>query len=172
MLFSETVFDYTPVKQCFLRTGLSQCVLLVIENQPNSLIFMIFLPQIFPQQLELCQRLYKLHFQLLLLFQSYCKLIGQVHEVSSMPEVCNKLKSLTVKKTLYFHVLISFYGLTPKITSFHPEYKFADKILQYSSICIKIQSRDCISCNCTFRDCDLLYIQSSKVILVNGNKLV
>uniref|UniRef100_A0A8B9VE70 FRY microtubule binding protein n=1 Tax=Anas zonorhyncha TaxID=75864 RepID=A0A8B9VE70_9AVES len=38
-------------------------------------------------QLELCQRLYKLHFQLLLLFQSYCKLIGQVHEVSSMPEV-------------------------------------------------------------------------------------
>uniref|UniRef100_A0A8C3XE31 FRY microtubule binding protein n=1 Tax=Cyanoderma ruficeps TaxID=181631 RepID=A0A8C3XE31_9PASS len=35
-------------------------------------------------QLELCQRLYKLHFQLLLLFQSYCKLIGQVHEVSSM----------------------------------------------------------------------------------------
>uniref|UniRef100_A0A673BAW5 Furry homolog b (Drosophila) n=1 Tax=Sphaeramia orbicularis TaxID=375764 RepID=A0A673BAW5_9TELE len=30
-------------------------------------------------QLELCQRLYKLHFQLLLLFQSYCTLIGQVH---------------------------------------------------------------------------------------------
>uniref|UniRef100_A0A8B9G7Y4 FRY microtubule binding protein n=2 Tax=Amazona TaxID=12929 RepID=A0A8B9G7Y4_9PSIT len=67
------------------------------------------------KQLELCQRLYKLHFQLLLLFQSYCKLIGQVHEVSSMPEVCNKLKSLT--------------------------------------------SRDCISCNRTFRDCDLLSIQ-------------
>ena len=40
-----------------------------------------------PQQLELCQRLYKLHFQLLLLFQSYCKLIGQVHAVSSVPEV-------------------------------------------------------------------------------------
>uniref|UniRef100_A0A672UQR0 FRY microtubule binding protein n=1 Tax=Strigops habroptila TaxID=2489341 RepID=A0A672UQR0_STRHB len=57
-------------------------------------------------QLELCQRLYKLHFQLLLLFQSYCKLIGQVHEVSSMPEVRNKLKSLTVKIPLYFHVLI------------------------------------------------------------------
>uniref|UniRef100_A0AAZ3PWP9 Furry homolog b (Drosophila) n=1 Tax=Oncorhynchus tshawytscha TaxID=74940 RepID=A0AAZ3PWP9_ONCTS len=33
-------------------------------------------------QLELCQRLYKLHFQLLLLFQSYCKLIGQVHAVN------------------------------------------------------------------------------------------
>uniref|UniRef100_A0A4W4HA29 Furry homolog a (Drosophila) n=1 Tax=Electrophorus electricus TaxID=8005 RepID=A0A4W4HA29_ELEEL len=40
------------------------------------------------KQLELCQRLYKLHFQLLLLFQSYCKLIGLVHAVSSVPEVC------------------------------------------------------------------------------------
>uniref|UniRef100_A0A8C2ZLT4 FRY microtubule binding protein n=1 Tax=Cyclopterus lumpus TaxID=8103 RepID=A0A8C2ZLT4_CYCLU len=39
------------------------------------------------QQLELCQRLYKLHFQLLLLFQSYCKLIEQVHAISSIPEV-------------------------------------------------------------------------------------
>uniref|UniRef100_A0A8C9W3I8 FRY microtubule binding protein n=1 Tax=Scleropages formosus TaxID=113540 RepID=A0A8C9W3I8_SCLFO len=38
-------------------------------------------------QLELCQRLYKLHFQLLLLFQSYCKLIGQVHAISTVPEV-------------------------------------------------------------------------------------
>lgn len=40
-----------------------------------------------PQQLELCQRLYKLHFQLLLLFQCYCKLIGKVSTISSVPEV-------------------------------------------------------------------------------------
>ncbi|CAN9511620.1 unnamed protein product [Ophioblennius macclurei] len=39
--------------------------------------------------LELCQRLYKLHFQLLLLFQSYCKLIDQVHAVSAVPELTN-----------------------------------------------------------------------------------
>uniref|UniRef100_A0A4W5KLZ2 Protein furry C-terminal domain-containing protein n=1 Tax=Hucho hucho TaxID=62062 RepID=A0A4W5KLZ2_9TELE len=39
------------------------------------------------EQLELCQRLYKLHFQLLLLFQSYYKLIGQVHAISTVPEV-------------------------------------------------------------------------------------
>ncbi|KAJ1077222.1 hypothetical protein K5549_005392 [Capra hircus] len=54
-------------------------------------------------QLELCQRLYKLHFQLLLLFQSYCKLIGQVHEVSSMPEgwsVSSCLSSICVKTVL------------------------------------------------------------------------
>ncbi|XP_018100157.1 FRY microtubule binding protein L homeolog isoform X3 [Xenopus laevis] len=53
------------------------------------------------KQLELCQRLYKLHFQLLLLFQSYCKLIGQVHEVSSMPELLNMSKELNeLKKNL------------------------------------------------------------------------
>ncbi|XP_017271796.1 protein furry homolog isoform X4 [Kryptolebias marmoratus] len=40
-------------------------------------------------QLELCQRLYKLHFQLLLLFQSYCKLIEQVHAITSFPELTN-----------------------------------------------------------------------------------
>uniref|UniRef100_A0A7M4EYN2 FRY microtubule binding protein n=1 Tax=Crocodylus porosus TaxID=8502 RepID=A0A7M4EYN2_CROPO len=54
-----------------------------------------------PNQLELCQRLYKLHFQLLLLFQSYCKLIGQVHEVSSMPELLNMSRELSeLKKNL------------------------------------------------------------------------
>uniref|UniRef100_A0AAA9RZK3 FRY microtubule binding protein n=1 Tax=Bos taurus TaxID=9913 RepID=A0AAA9RZK3_BOVIN len=53
------------------------------------------------KQLELCQRLYKLHFQLLLLFQSYCKLIGQVHEVSSTPELLNMSRELSdLKKNL------------------------------------------------------------------------
>uniref|UniRef100_A0A8C1WYC8 Furry homolog a (Drosophila) n=1 Tax=Cyprinus carpio TaxID=7962 RepID=A0A8C1WYC8_CYPCA len=46
-------------------------------------------------QLELCQRLYKLHFQLLLLFQSYCKLIGQVHAINSVPELQNMSRELS-----------------------------------------------------------------------------
>ncbi|XP_058655454.1 protein furry homolog isoform X2 [Onychostoma macrolepis] len=46
-------------------------------------------------QLELCQRLYKLHFQLLLLFQSYCKLIGQVHAIQSVPELQNMSRELS-----------------------------------------------------------------------------
>uniref|UniRef100_A0A8C7D7P1 FRY microtubule binding protein n=1 Tax=Oncorhynchus kisutch TaxID=8019 RepID=A0A8C7D7P1_ONCKI len=50
------------------------------------------------KQLELCQRLYKLHFQLLLLFQSYCKLIGQVHFISSVPELMNMSKELNELK--------------------------------------------------------------------------
>uniref|UniRef100_A0A671YBB6 FRY microtubule binding protein n=1 Tax=Sparus aurata TaxID=8175 RepID=A0A671YBB6_SPAAU len=51
------------------------------------------------KQLELCQRLYKLHFQLLLLFQSYCTLIGQVHAISSVPELLNMSRELTDLRT-------------------------------------------------------------------------
>uniref|UniRef100_A0A7N6ACI3 Furry homolog a (Drosophila) n=1 Tax=Anabas testudineus TaxID=64144 RepID=A0A7N6ACI3_ANATE len=50
-------------------------------------------------QLELCQRLYKLHFQLLLLFQSYCKLIEQVHAISSVPELTNMSRELNELKS-------------------------------------------------------------------------
>uniref|UniRef100_A0A8B9TCG2 FRY like transcription coactivator n=1 Tax=Anas platyrhynchos TaxID=8839 RepID=A0A8B9TCG2_ANAPL len=39
------------------------------------------------EQLELCRRLYKLHFQLLLLFQAYCKLISQVNTIKKEAEV-------------------------------------------------------------------------------------
>ncbi|XP_072557532.1 protein furry homolog isoform X2 [Paramormyrops kingsleyae] len=51
------------------------------------------------KQLELCQRLYKLHFQLLLLFQSYCKLIGQVYAISSVPELLNMSQELSDLKS-------------------------------------------------------------------------
>ncbi|XP_032401098.1 protein furry homolog isoform X4 [Xiphophorus hellerii] len=50
-------------------------------------------------QLELCQRLYKLHFQLLLLFQSYCKLIEQVHAISSIPQLTNMSRELNELKS-------------------------------------------------------------------------
>uniref|UniRef100_A0A8D3BRH4 FRY microtubule binding protein n=1 Tax=Scophthalmus maximus TaxID=52904 RepID=A0A8D3BRH4_SCOMX len=72
-------------------------------------------------QLELCQRLYKLHFQLLLLFQSYCSLIGQVHAISSVPEVSHKsYNTLSHVRTphpffsnfmLIHHILHSFFNL-------------------------------------------------------------
>uniref|UniRef100_A0A4W6ED00 Furry homolog, like n=1 Tax=Lates calcarifer TaxID=8187 RepID=A0A4W6ED00_LATCA len=38
-------------------------------------------------ELELCRRLYKLHFQLLLLFQAYCKLISRVDTIKREAEV-------------------------------------------------------------------------------------
>ncbi|XP_077790489.1 protein furry homolog-like isoform X10 [Podarcis muralis] len=46
------------------------------------------------QELELCRRLYKLHFQLLLLFQAYCKLISQVDVVKKEAEVINMSEEL------------------------------------------------------------------------------
>ncbi|XP_038150293.1 protein furry homolog isoform X4 [Cyprinodon tularosa] len=50
------------------------------------------------KQLELCQRLYKLHFQLLLLFQSYCKLIDQIHAINSVPELTSMSRELNELK--------------------------------------------------------------------------
>ncbi|XP_041444759.1 protein furry homolog-like isoform X7 [Xenopus laevis] len=46
-------------------------------------------------ELELCRRLYKLHFQLLLLFQSYCKLINQVDSIKKEDEVINMSEELS-----------------------------------------------------------------------------
>ncbi|XP_062837679.1 protein furry homolog-like isoform X6 [Anolis carolinensis] len=46
------------------------------------------------QELELCRRLYKLHFQLLLLFQAYCKLISQVDVIKKEAEVINMSEEL------------------------------------------------------------------------------
>nr|XP_033801710.1 protein furry homolog-like isoform X6 [Geotrypetes seraphini] len=46
------------------------------------------------QELELCRRLYKLHFQLLLLFQAYCKLISQVDTIKKEAEVINMSEEL------------------------------------------------------------------------------
>ncbi|KAM9456433.1 protein furry homolog isoform 6-T6 [Clarias gariepinus] len=46
------------------------------------------------KQMELCQRMYKLHFQLLLLFQCYCKLISKVSAISAVPELLNMSREL------------------------------------------------------------------------------
>ncbi|KFW07295.1 Protein furry homolog-like, partial [Fulmarus glacialis] len=48
------------------------------------------------QELELCRRLYKLHFQLLLLFQAYCKLINQVKTIKKEAEVINMSEELAL----------------------------------------------------------------------------
>uniref|UniRef100_A0A672VBU0 FRY like transcription coactivator n=1 Tax=Strigops habroptila TaxID=2489341 RepID=A0A672VBU0_STRHB len=48
------------------------------------------------KELELCRRLYKLHFQLLLLFQAYCKLISQVKTIKKEAEVINMSDELAL----------------------------------------------------------------------------
>ncbi|XP_061593947.1 protein furry homolog-like isoform X4 [Cololabis saira] len=47
-------------------------------------------------ELELCRRLYKLHFQLLLLFQAYCKLISRVDTIKREAEVTNMSEELGI----------------------------------------------------------------------------
>uniref|UniRef100_A0A7N6FI69 Furry homolog, like n=1 Tax=Anabas testudineus TaxID=64144 RepID=A0A7N6FI69_ANATE len=53
-------------------------------------------PNTHAQELELCRRLYKLHFQLLLLFQAYCKLISKVDTMKREAEVTNMSEELTI----------------------------------------------------------------------------
>ncbi|XP_053470600.1 protein furry homolog-like isoform X1 [Ictalurus furcatus] len=48
------------------------------------------------QELELCRRLYKLHFQLLLLFQAYCKLVSRVETIKREAEVTNMSEELAI----------------------------------------------------------------------------
>ncbi|TSN30211.1 Protein furry homolog-like [Bagarius yarrelli] len=48
------------------------------------------------QELELCRRLYKLHFQLLLLFQAYCKLVNRVEAIKREAEVTNMSEELAI----------------------------------------------------------------------------
>ncbi|KAI1888721.1 hypothetical protein AGOR_G00171650 [Albula goreensis] len=53
-------------------------------------------PNTHAQELELCRRLYKLHFQLLLLFQAYCKLISKVDSIKREAEVINMSEELSL----------------------------------------------------------------------------
>ncbi|RLW08442.1 hypothetical protein DV515_00003164 [Chloebia gouldiae] len=88
------------------------------------------------KQLELCQRLYKLHFQLLLLFQSYCKLIGQVHEVSSMPELLNMSRELSeLKKNL--KDATAAIAAEPLTTESEPTFNSTEAAIQSMLECLK-----------------------------------
>lgn len=91
------------------------------------------------KQLELCQRLYKLHFQLLLLFQSYCKLIGQVHEVSSMPELLNMSRELNeLKKNLKEASLyIAAESLNVDAAAYEPTFSSTEFAIQSMLECLK-----------------------------------
>uniref|UniRef100_A0A8C1XEW7 Furry homolog a (Drosophila) n=1 Tax=Cyprinus carpio TaxID=7962 RepID=A0A8C1XEW7_CYPCA len=80
------------VRSSQMLTSCSECPTLFIDADTVSFlrfkkllneIVVLILFMFCLQQLELCQKLYKLHFQLLLLFQSYCKLIGQVQAINS-----------------------------------------------------------------------------------------
>ncbi|XP_053364005.1 protein furry homolog isoform X3 [Clarias gariepinus] len=85
------------------------------------------------KQLELCQRLYKLHFQLLLLFQSYCKLIGEVYTISSVPELVNMSNELNDLKNKLRTAAASITGeqaALDTITSTDPSFSSSEVAVQ------------------------------------------
>ncbi|XP_027533583.1 protein furry homolog isoform X7 [Neopelma chrysocephalum] len=105
-------------------------------------------------QLELCQRLYKLHFQLLLLFQSYCKLIGQVHEVSSMPELLNMSRELSeLKKNL--KDAAAAIAAEPLTTESEPSFNSTEAAIQSMLECLK--NNELVKAIRQIRECRILW---------------
>uniref|UniRef100_A0A8C0VQ37 FRY microtubule binding protein n=1 Tax=Cyanistes caeruleus TaxID=156563 RepID=A0A8C0VQ37_CYACU len=105
-------------------------------------------------QLELCQRLYKLHFQLLLLFQSYCKLIGQVHEVSSMPELLNMSRELSeLKKNL--KDATAAIAAEPLTTESEPTFNSTEAAIQSMLECLK--NNELVKAVRQIRECRILW---------------
>uniref|UniRef100_A0A8D2MVC8 FRY microtubule binding protein n=1 Tax=Zonotrichia albicollis TaxID=44394 RepID=A0A8D2MVC8_ZONAL len=106
------------------------------------------------KQLELCQRLYKLHFQLLLLFQSYCKLIGQVHEVSSMPELLNMSRELSeLKKNL--KDATAAIAAEPLTTESEPTFNSTEAAIQSMLECLK--NNELVKAVRQIRECRILW---------------
>uniref|UniRef100_A0A8U8AME3 FRY microtubule binding protein n=1 Tax=Geospiza parvula TaxID=87175 RepID=A0A8U8AME3_GEOPR len=106
------------------------------------------------KQLELCQRLYKLHFQLLLLFQSYCKLIGQVHEVSSMPELLNMSRELSeLKKNL--KDATAALAAEPLTTESEPTFNSTEAAIQSMLECLK--NNELVKAVRQIRECRILW---------------
>ncbi|XP_009990622.1 PREDICTED: protein furry homolog [Tauraco erythrolophus] len=105
-------------------------------------------------QLELCQRLYKLHFQLLLLFQSYCKLIGQVHEVSSMPELLNMSRELSeLKKNL--KDATAAIAAEPLTVESEPTFNSTEAAIQSMLECLK--NNELVKAVRQIRECRILW---------------
>uniref|UniRef100_A0A8C6JRM0 Uncharacterized protein n=1 Tax=Melopsittacus undulatus TaxID=13146 RepID=A0A8C6JRM0_MELUD len=106
------------------------------------------------KQLELCQRLYKLHFQLLLLFQSYCKLIGQVHEVSSMPELLNMSRELSeLKKNL--KDATAAIAAEPLMMESEPTFNSTEAAIQSMLECLK--NNELVKAVRQIRECRILW---------------
>ncbi|XP_008307519.1 protein furry homolog isoform X2 [Cynoglossus semilaevis] len=102
-------------KATFPRTTAGPVITLPVEHEEK--------------QLELCQRLYKLHFQLLLLFQSYCKLIEQVHAISSIPELTNMSSELNVMRS-HLRVAASSVTNTPECSCSEPTFSSSEAAVQ------------------------------------------
>ncbi|XP_017345070.1 protein furry homolog isoform X6 [Ictalurus punctatus] len=107
-------------------------------------------------QLELCQRLYKLHFQLLLLFQCYCKLISKVSAVSSVPELLNMSRELgELKASLRLAAGIASNQEGQQQPRIQPSFTTSEAAVQAVLECLK--NRQYTTAICHIRQCRQLW---------------
>ncbi|MCI4388211.1 hypothetical protein PGIGA_G00082920 [Pangasianodon gigas] len=107
-------------------------------------------------QLELCQRLYKLHFQLLLLFQCYCKLISKVSAISSVPELSNMSRELgELKASLRLAAGVASNQEGQQQPRIQPIFTTSEAAVQAVLECLK--NRQYTTAICHIRQCRLLW---------------
>ncbi|XP_026797421.1 protein furry homolog isoform X6 [Pangasianodon hypophthalmus] len=107
-------------------------------------------------QLELCQRLYKLHFQLLLLFQCYCKLISKVSAISSVPELSNMSRELgELKASLRLAAGVASNQEGQQQPRIQPIFTTSEAAVQAVLECLK--NRHYTTAICHIRQCRLLW---------------
>ncbi|XP_026994498.1 protein furry homolog isoform X6 [Tachysurus fulvidraco] len=108
------------------------------------------------KQLELCQRLYKLHFQLLLLFQCYCKLISKASAISSVPELINMSRELgELKASLRLAAGIASNQEVQQHTRFQPSFTTSEAAVQALLECLR--NRQYTTAICHIRQCRQLW---------------
>ncbi|XP_034024286.1 protein furry homolog [Thalassophryne amazonica] len=108
------------------------------------------------KQLELCQRLYKLHFQLLLLFQSYCKLIEQVHAISATPQLTDMSIELNELKSNLRAAAASVANSEIASTSF-PEPTFSSSEAAVQAILESMKNKEFLTAIHHIRECRTIW---------------
>ncbi|XP_058267882.1 protein furry homolog isoform X8 [Hemibagrus wyckioides] len=107
-------------------------------------------------QLELCQRLYKLHFQLLLLFQCYCKLISKVSAINSVPELMNMSRELgELKANLRLAAGVVSNQEGQQQSRFQPSFTTSEAAVQAVLECLR--NRQYTTAVCHIRQCRQLW---------------
>ncbi|KAG7322429.1 hypothetical protein KOW79_013775 [Hemibagrus wyckioides] len=108
------------------------------------------------KQLELCQRLYKLHFQLLLLFQCYCKLISKVSAINSVPELMNMSRELgELKANLRLAAGVVSNQEGQQQSRFQPSFTTSEAAVQAVLECLR--NRQYTTAVCHIRQCRQLW---------------
>ncbi|KAM9456439.1 protein furry homolog isoform 12-T12 [Clarias gariepinus] len=121
-------------------------------------------------QMELCQRMYKLHFQLLLLFQCYCKLISKVSAISAVPELLNMSRELgELKVSLRLAAGVVNNQESQQQPRIQPSFTSSEAAVQALLECLK--NRQYTTAICHIRQCSSGQVTSLAVVQRMKSKL-